>query len=310
MHDYAFVGNDAASLLFLKEVFEKRKPKFIITGEDRFEGRGRQLTPSVVADFARENSAPCIKTGDPNNEKFFREAANFEKPDFFLVFSFGFYLRKDFLCYPKRMCVNIHPSILPSYRGAAPLNRSIMNCDRSGGVSFFKMTSKMDAGPLIISSRIFFDDDETSLTYREKAVKRAAGDFLSFDWDSDFALREQDESKATIAPKIGKEELEVDLSLDAGRMKCRINGLSEHGVRCVIGGRRAKLRFASLADDDSSGEAGRIEVRGKELLMQCAKGMIRINLIQPEGRQTMSADSFINGYKIKNGERVCAEYSE
>ena len=109
MHDYAFVGNDSTSLLFLEAVCRERPPRFIITGEDRIEGRGRRLTPSLLALFAEKNSITCFKTNDPNSVEFLQKVHFEGTVEFFLVFSFGYYLKKNFLNTPSRMCVNIHP---------------------------------------------------------------------------------------------------------------------------------------------------------------------------------------------------------
>ncbi|MDD3804230.1 MAG: methionyl-tRNA formyltransferase [bacterium] len=308
MHDYAFVGNDETSLLFLERVFEKKPPRFIITGEDRIEGRGRKMTSSLPALFAEKNSLKCFKTNDPNSVEFLQKIHSEGSVDFFLVFSFGYYLKKTFLSLPKRMCVNIHPSLLPLYRGAAPLNRAIMNNDRKSGVTFFRMTSKMDAGPVIASREIAFDECETSVTFRNKVLAEAARLFLSFDWESDFALFEQDDSKATPANKIDKKELILNLNEDSCSVKSKINGLSEYGVKCLINEKPVKIRSASLSDSDYDKEPGSIIIEGKRIIVKCLKGSVFLNEIQPEGKKTMSAESFINGYKIKTGDKVCVEF--
>ncbi|MGE3062666.1 MAG: methionyl-tRNA formyltransferase [bacterium] len=310
MHDYAFIGNDRTSLLFLQKVFEKRRPKYIITGEDRIEGRGRKLTPSMLASFAEEKSLKCFKTNNPNSAEFLQKISLAGAVEFFLVFSFGYYLKNGFLKTPQRMCVNIHPSLLPLYRGAAPLNRAIMNGDSKSGVTFFKMASKMDAGEIIVSEEIPLKRDETSLSLGIKAVEKAADIFMKFDWSADFPLLPQDDSRSTVAPKVDKRELLLDLTLNADEIKNRINGLSEYGIKCTINGRKLKIRSSSLEESFSEKDAGLIEIKDKRIIMYCRKGSISLNEIQPDGKAVMSAESYINGYKLKNGDKVCAEFLE
>ena len=310
MLDYAFIGNDSTSLLFLLKVIDKKKPKFIITGADRIEGRGRRLTPSLLSDYSEKFLVPCLKTDDPNSEDFFKRLEEFERPDFFLVFSFGYYLKKAFLDYPKRMSVNIHPSLLPLYRGAAPLNRVIMNNENKSGISFFKMTSRMDAGPIISSKEFILNENETSVTLKERAVNEAVEIFLDFNWESDFILENQNENLATTADKITKRELILNLTYDALQVKCMVNGLSEYGMRAILNGKRIKIRRASLEENISEKIPGLIEIKSKRIIMYCNRGSISLEEIQPEGKKEMDAESFMNGYKIKNGDKICAEFLE
>ncbi|HAV92396.1 TPA: hypothetical protein DCW38_04365 [candidate division WOR-3 bacterium] len=310
MLDYAFIGNDSTSLLFLLKVIDRKKPKFIITGADRIEGRGRRLTPSLLSDYSEKLSIPYLKTDAPNSEEFLKRLEAFERPDFFLVFSFGYYLKKAFLDYPKRMSVNIHPSLLPLYRGAAPLNRVIMNNEKKSGISFFKMTSRMDAGPIISSKEFILNENETSITLKERAVNEAAKIFLDFNWERDFILEYQNENLATTAEKIEKKELILNLSYDALKVKCAVNGLSEYGLRAILNGKRIKILRASVEDYISEKNSGLIEIKSKRIIMYCNKGSISLEAIQPEGKKEMDAESFINGYKIKNGDKICAEFLE
>ncbi|PIP14278.1 MAG: hypothetical protein COX48_01750 [bacterium (Candidatus Stahlbacteria) CG23_combo_of_CG06-09_8_20_14_all_34_7] len=310
MYDYAFIGNDSISLLFLKAVIKEKRPRFIVTGNDRIEGRGRKLTPSLLTSFASENSIECIKTSEPNSEDSLKYIREMGSVDFFFVFSFGYYLKNDFLNIPSRMCINIHPSLLPLYRGAAPINRCIMNGDKKSGVSFYKMTLKMDAGPLIISKEIILEEDEISLTLREKIVRKTAEIFIDFDWEKDFPMTNQDDSISSSAPKIMKNEFVLNLNLNAEKMKSHINGLSEYGIKCFLNRKKIKVFSASLYEDRSQKDAGTIEIKDKRIIMNCIKGSISLNEIQPDGKRIMSAESYINGYQLKNGDKICAEFLE
>ncbi len=154
MADFAFLGNDRVSLAFLEKTIVSLKPAYIVTGADRISGRGRKLIESPLADFSRKQDIPLYKTDNPNDADFMK---GLPETDFFLVFSFGYKLSNDFLSLPNRMPVNIHPSLLPAYRGAAPINRAIINGEHTTGVTFFKMTERMDSGPVIMQQQIAHD---------------------------------------------------------------------------------------------------------------------------------------------------------
>lgn len=306
MADFAFLGNDRVSLAFLEKISASFKPAFIITGSDRISGRGRKIVESPLAGFSRKHSLPLYKTDNPNDIDFMNRLP---KTDFFIVFSFGYKLSREFLSLPERMPVNIHPSLLPAYRGAAPVNRAIMNGERSTGVTFFKMTERMDSGPVIMQEKITVHEGMTSAELMNTAIETASSMFTAFDWDSGIVMHEQDESKATKAPKINKAELLFNPEDKASVLAHRINGLSEYGLRALFRGKNIKLKKARLINLKAK-EPGSIEIRNKSFIISAEDSCLEILSIQPEGKQEMDAFSFINGYKPANGEKICAAYSE
>lgn len=311
MHNFAFVGNDRISADFLGRIVSDSPPSFIITGGERRRARGGEMIPSPLKNLAEEHGIRVLSTDDPNSPVFL-DSLNGLSADFFIVFSFGYYLKDRFLSLPKRMCVNIHPSLLPKLRGAAPVNRSIMNGESSTGVTFFKMTSKMDAGPVIMQRRIDIKKDMTSEELFRDSIEAASEMFLSFDWSADFKTEKQDDSGATHASKIEKVELFYSSRWTALKANRMINGLSEHGVRALFRGRRIKMYRSILASETGGGEndSGSLRVSEGRLKMECREGSIFIEKIQPEGKNAVSGKEFINGMRIKNGEKICAEYSE
>lgn len=305
MADFAFLGNDSVSLSFLRNIYSAYKPLFVITGEDRQSGRGRKLTESPLAEFCRNENIELFKTASPNDADFMESLPG---ADFFLVFSFGYKLSSRFLELPARMCINIHPSLLPRYRGAAPVNRAVMNGETVSGVTFFNMTEKMDSGPIIMQQIIQIESGMTSEELMDISVKTAAEMFIGYDWESDFSTSEQDDSLATRAPKIGKDELLFNPSVSSADAVNRINGLSEYGVKAVFRGKSLKLRKARLCNS-GKGKPGSIEIKNGSLIMYTSDGSIEILRLQPEGKQILEASQFINGYKPVNGEEICAAYS-
>ncbi len=309
MDSFVFIGNDNISLQFLEKVIDKKKPYYIITGEDRISGRGRKLSPSPLVKISEKYSIEILKTSNPNSIEFIEILKRKRIPEFFLLFSFGYILKKEFLEIPKRMSVNIHPSLLPKYRGAAPINRVIMDGEKKSGVTFFKMDETLDGGDIICQKSFELKPYMDSLELREKMVDVASDIFLNFDWNKPFQLSKQDDKLATYAKKIKKKELFIDLEKDPNEVVNHINGLSEYGIKCRIGKYNVKIRKSVPSDYIVEKWNLKISQKG-EMLLGCSNGSISVLKIQPEGKGIMDVKSFINGYKINTGEKICVEYSE
>lgn len=309
MNRFAFFGNDENSVAFLKLLDNECLPQIIITGKSRKSGRGRKLTESPPVFFAREYGIECMQISCREHNEVAKKLMDMHI-EYFLVFSYGCLIPETLLRIPRRMSINIHPSMLPQLRGAAPINRAIMNGLGSTGVTFFKMTDKMDAGPIIKQEREEMDDTMTSVELRKKLIEKAATMFMSFPWDTDFTVTEQDCSRATYAPKITKEELFLQQDESAEQTVRRINGLSEKGVRFNAENRVIKLRKAKLIENKSKNTKICLTVSNRELQLKCSKGTARILSIQSAGKNTVSGKQFINGNKLKDGDNICAEYSE
>lgn len=309
MNRYVFFGNDENSVAFLKLLDKKYLPQIIITGKSRKSGRGRKMTESPPALFAREYGIECMQVSCREHGEVAKRLIDMQI-EYSLVFSYGCLIPERLLSIPRRMSVNIHPSMLPQLRGAAPINRAIMNGLESTGVTFFKMTDKMDAGPIIKQERVAMDDTMTSVELRDKLLEKAATMFMSFPWDKDFTVTEQDNNNATYAPKITKEELFLQQDESAEQAVRRINGLSEKGVRFNAENRVIKLRKAKLIENKSNNAGICLTVSNRELLLKCSKGTARILSIQSAGKNTVTGKQFINGNKLKDGDNICAEYSE
>ncbi len=309
MDNFVFLGNDNISKLFLEKIIVKKKPLFIITGEDRLARRGRKPTESPLIEIAKKFSIKVLKTENPNEEEFLENIKKNGKIDFFLVFSFGFILKKEFLSIPQRMSVNIHPSFLPYYRGPAPINRTIINGEKKSGITFFKMDESIDGGDIIYQESFELSPYIDSIELKNIMVQKAVNIFLEFNWSENFKIYKQDERFATYAKKIRKKELFLDLSLDNKRLANKINGLAEYGLKCRIGKYNVKIRKA--IPHKNMVKNGIVEINDlKELIIGCENGSISVLKIQPEGRNIMDIKSFINGYRVKNGEKVCVESLE
>ncbi|MCK4523988.1 methionyl-tRNA formyltransferase [candidate division WOR-3 bacterium] len=309
MNNYVFVGNDETSSQFLRTLSADKYPSLIITGEDRKSGRRRKTKESPLADFACEYGINLIKTGKKINQELIDQLKN-GKYDYFLIFSYGYILEKIFIDLPKKMSVNIHPSLIPKLRGAAPINRAIMNGDKETGVTFFKMNEKMDAGPVIMQESCEIEDNMTSIELKEKLISIASQMFVSFDWSKSFPLIEQNENKVTFAKKITKDDLLYSKNYSAKELNNRINGLSEFGIKAFLNNKQIKLRQSKLIEKTSSNGKSILTVENGRIILYTNNGSLEILKIQLSGKKIMSNKDFLNGNKIISGDKLCAEYSE
>jgi methionyl-tRNA formyltransferase len=296
----------------------------VYTRPDRPAGRGRLLQASAVKTLALERGLPVIQPRhfgpSPEGDAACRELAALA-PDLILAAAYGLLLPQRVLDIPALMPLNVHASLLPRYRGAAPVQRAIMNADQLTGVTIMRMEAALDSGPILLQRAMGIDlndtagdllrelSDEGGLLLLEAVRRLAAG-----------ILRPvaQDSSLASCAPRLSKEEGRVDLSLPAHALHARIRGLTPWPGALLILRRpgREDLAVAALpgrypetgplpeaqaSAPDPGAPAG---VRGEALLVRCGDGCYAFPTLRPAGRPGMSGRAFFNGY-LKDAPEAC-----
>ena len=224
------------------------------------------------------------------------------KADLGIVVAYGQMIPKEILTLTKQGFINIHASILPKWRGAAPIQRSIMNLDTETGISIMKITEKLDSGPISNIYKIKLDQKLNALEVSEKLSLLAADKILdNVDeiFDGKLKFIDQDHSKATYAKKIVKSEGQIDWSNDAFKIIGKINGLSPSpGAFFNFGGQRYKILKAEVAN--GIGKNGEVLTDGLEIA--CGKNKsIKIIEIQREGKRVQKINEFMLGSQIKKG---------
>ncbi len=218
--------------------------------------------------------------------------------DLAIVVSYGQIIPEKFLKLSKKGFINIHASLLPKYRGAAPIQRAIMNLDEETGISIMKINEKLDEGPVCSSYKLNIRESDNYESLSEKMSILAAEKILD-DIDNilnnDAIFKEQDNSKASYAKKIDKQEGSINWNLPAKNIIASINGLN--GCYFFFNGARYKILQAEL--NDLSGEPG--QVIGNELEIACKEKSIKVLLIQREGKRPQKTSEFLLGSKIKKG---------
>jgi len=298
-----FFGSPDFALPSLRLLKEKENIVAVVTSPAKPTGRGRkeQKTPTQI--FAEANNIKVLAPANPNLPNFWPEVQKFE-PDLFVVVSYGFILCGELLGIPKHGGINLHPSLLPRYRGAAPIQWTLIRGETMTGVSIILMNEKMDAGGIIIQKEfpVLSDDNFDRLSARlAEAGAPILLEAIQQIKLQKYNLINQDITQITKAPKIKKEDCYIKWSQSTDLVYNFIRGLSsEPGARTWFRGQEMKILEVQKALEKTA--PGTIKVMGKRLLIGTEDGSIAILKLQPPNKRPQTGIDFINGFHPKDGE--------
>ncbi len=307
-----FLGTDRFGVPTLDRLMTSPEHELVgvVTGPDKPSGRGRKLTPTPVHQHVLDHT-PDVPVFTPRKLKdpAFHEQFRVFDADAAVVVAFRI-LPPQIFDAPTHGTLNVHPSLLPKYRGPAPLNWALINGDTETGVSVIRITQKVDAGGVLLQERYPLDPHETAgdLAIRlapvggEMILRALQGLELG-----ELSPLPQDESLVSKAPKLEKEDGRLDWTLPAVELHNRARGVTPWpGAFTTLRGKQLKL-FATRPLDGGSGDPGTIlEADGRSgwLVIACGNGALQIREVQLQGKKRMSVSDFLRGYQIKPGERV------
>lgn len=279
----------------------------VVTGADKPRGRGNVMTPTPTKRVALEAGIPVYTPATLRDEAFAALLSKID-PELIAVVAYGKILPGSVINYPKYGCVNVHVSLLPKYRGAAPMQRAIMEGETETGVTIMQMDEGLDTGDIIsqVSFPILAADNfetvhDTSAEIGADLLVRTIGDI-----ESGRAVRTpQDNSLATYAAKIEKSDCKIDFSLPAAVLDCRIRGTTPiPGAFCYLGGKMLKIYNAAPAKGRGKpGEVIDLDGKGEgSFTVACGEGALIVRGVIPEGKGKMSAGDFVRGRKISLGD--------
>jgi methionyl-tRNA formyltransferase len=311
-----FLGTPAFAVPSLEALMASRHEVVAVVSQpDRPRGRGQQLQPTPTKQIASAHQIPVLQPAKIREEGFLQAMRDLT-PDLGVVVAFGRILPDALLAIPRLGMINVHASILPRYRGAAPIQRAVMAGDAETGVSIMRVVSELDAGPVFSIARVPIPSDATSGDMETVLSALGAAHLIpAVDALADGRATEtpQDHASATHAPKITKEEGVIDWNEPAERIHDRVRGLQPwplasttlKGLRLVL---RATLPNLAPADDPLADHAPSpgtvIATTGGEVIVACGlRTQLRILEIQPEGRRSMSVRDFLAGRSIPDGAR-------
>tara|TARA_B100000029_G_scaffold467394_1_gene503623 strand:+ start:5393 stop:6313 length:921 start_codon:yes stop_codon:yes gene_type:complete len=296
-----FMGTPEFSIPTLDILLQKKfNVQAVYTQSPKKSKRGQKINSSPIEEFCKKNK---IVFKNPSSLNIENEFNNFEKlsPDLVIVVAYGKMIPKNFLTLPKFGFINIHASLLPKWRGAAPIQRAIMNGDKKIGVSLMKIEEKLDAGPVLASREFELDKNETHGEIQKKLSFEGANLLIQSlknieNGNSNFV--NQDDSQATYAKKIQKNETKINWNRDANKVLAHIHGLSPSpGAWFEFNKERFKILKAIISS--TNGKSG--YVLDENLTVGCSSNSIKILELQRQGKKKQTAKEFLLGKKIKSG---------
>jgi methionyl-tRNA formyltransferase len=275
------------------------RPALVVTPPDRPRGRGRRLASPPAAERARELGIDVLQAERVNDGEAIERIAA-AAPELGVVCAFGQLIGARLL--DDVELLNVHPSLLPRWRGAAPIERAILAGDEQTGVTVMRVTEGLDSGPIALAeSTAIGGEDFGSLSAR---LVQIAGRLIVRALDlrvaGELELREQDDSEATYAEKISATDRRLDPNRPATELERRVRALEPHiGAYLELDG-GARLRVRRAAAEPGNLGAGNVAVDGDELRIGCAKGVLRVDELQPPGGRPMSGDAYLRGHPVPN----------
>lgn len=294
-----FLGtSDFAATVLRRLTDSPHRPQLVVTPPDRPQGRGRHTQPPPAATAARELDLPLLQAESVNSAEA-TDRIRSSSADAAVVCAFGQLIREPLLT--ELEMLNVHPSLLPRWRGAAPIERAIMAGDEATGVSVMRVTEGLDSGPVALQERTPIEANENfgSLAARLAGI---GGELIvrALDLSAEGGLEfsEQEDGQATYAEKIDVAERRLDPRRPAVELARTVHALTPHvGTYVELdGGDRLAVRAA--AAEDGSREPGSLEARDGSLWLGCAEGVLRLDVVQPPAGRPMAADAFIRGHQV------------
>jgi methionyl-tRNA formyltransferase len=306
------MGTPEFAVKTLRKLIEsKHEVIAVVTQPDRPRGRGREVMPSPVKQVAMDANIPVLQPEKAKSPEFIE---SFKKlaPDVAVVVAYGQILKKEALDIPKFFSMNLHSSLLPKYRGAAPINWAIINGETESGVTTMIMDEGMDTGDILLSHVVPIWDSDNSQTLHDSLAEKGALLVLEtlkkLEEDSLQPVK-QDSTKASHAPKLKKEDGLIQWEKSARSIRDHIRGLEPWpGAYSTLENKRIRICQAELGEGDPNDHPGTItRISGHSIEVGTGNGRLLITHLQPEGKKRMDAKSFLAGNKLQVGQKLIGQ---
>ena len=308
-----FMGTPEISMVSLKKLLDDgHSIVAVVTGEDKPRGRGNVMTPTPCKALAMERGIPVYTPKTLRDEAFASLLSEID-PELIVVVAYGKILPRSVLDYPKFGCINLHVSLLPKYRGAAPMQRAIMAGESETGVTIMHMADGVDTGDIISVEKFPISDTDDFEAIHDRSA--AVGSELLSKTIVEISLGRakripQDDSLATHAAKVEKADCKLDFTKPAKILDFQIRGVTPiPGAFAYLNGKMLKINRARPTEGKGKpGEVISLNSQGTgEILVACGDGALSITAVIPEGKGKMSAGDFIRGRKISLGDILTYE---
>lgn len=300
-----FMGTPDFAVPTLEALIEKHEVLAVVTQPDKPKGRGKKMVFPVVKEKALEHNITVYQPQKVKTPEFVEVLKEYQ-PDIMVVVAFGQILSEEILNIPKYGCINVHGSILPQYRGAAPIQWSIINGEEFGGVTTMYMAKGLDSGDMILKAKEKIKPDDTyGSLYDRLSVIGADLLIKTLDLIENGEVKRipQNDDEATFAPMIKPELEHINWNGKNTDIVNLIKGLNPQPVAyTMLNDEKLKIWFAETIDGDYNGEPGTIvDVRKRDFVVMTAEGVVAVKEVQAQGGKRMSADAYMRGHAIEKG---------
>jgi len=304
-----FMGTPEVAAFSLERLLEGPESAIgVVTQPDRPSGRGQRTIPSPVRKLAQRHNVPVLapeKMRDPSFLDEFKKWA----PDLIVVVAYGRILPRPILELAPHGCLNVHYSLLPKYRGAAPVAWAIINGEKQSGVTTMRLVEKMDAGPIFIQRALPIAEDETRISLQAKLAPLGAEllrETIAGLKTGKLMPRDQNESEASYAPILKREDGLIDWKLTAAALERRVRGLAPWpSAFTYIAGSFLKIHRARVVERGIEAAPGEVVKADKDgLWVAAGEGALSLEEVQLENKKRMTAAEFLNGTRVEKGARL------
>ena len=271
----------------------------VVTAPDKERGRGREVSFTPVKDYAVKNNLPVLQPEKLKDPEFIEQVRNLA-PDLIIVIAFRILPREIFEI-PRLGTFNVHGSLLPKYRGAAPIQWSLINGDSETGLTTFFIQEKVDTGNIILQKKIAIEKDDNFGSLHDRLQSLSIDivlETIKIIESGAIQLIKQDESQVSSAPKITKENSRIDWNQPSEKIYNLIRGLSPYPAAYFLHNSKLYKVFSSRLKEDLILQPGEIKETKNEIFIGTATTALEITEIQPEGRKRMKSDDFLRGYSL------------
>jgi len=304
-----FMGTPDFAVTILKAILSsKHEITAVITQPDKQKGRGKEIQFSAIKEYALAQGLPVLQPLKIKEYTAVEELRKLEA-DIFVVAAFGQLISKEILDMPKYGCINVHASLLPKYRGAAPIQWAIINGEAESGVTIMQMDEGLDTGNMIMKYVVPIEKEETGSSLHDKLAETGAKlcvDVLDGIENGAMNAIEQNNEEATYVKMISKELGQIDFKKSAVEIERMVRGLTPWpSAYTSCKGRNLKIWKADVVHEKSEGDAGSIaRVTKSSIVVNTGKELLEIKELQIEGKKKMDAGSFLLGYELHAGEQL------
>jgi len=279
----------------------------VVTQPDKVKGRGKKLIYSPVKELAIEHDIPVLQPVRIRKDEEFKKEIRAIAPDVIIVVAFGQIIPQDVLDIPKMGCINVHGSLLPKYRGAAPVQWAIINGEKTTGVTTMLMDAGLDTGDMLLKAETEIGENETGGELSERLsvmgaelLKKTLKEFEAISPE-----KQNDDEAGQYASMLTKEMGELDFTKSAGELKQLMLGLNPWpGTYTYMGGKMLKIWEAELIGEDSDYLPGQVsQLTKKSFNLQTGAGQLKIKSLQLEGKKRMDTAAFLAGNKLEEGKQ-------